>query len=172
MIVHHLIKTELVNTENLIRVASHNTVERQNVPDELHEYCATIETDNTIEQMKTSDTGLRLGVNAAYLKRFKIIIGTCIGLGRMLHMDYPSGFFTHVVIDEAGQCTEPDSLIPISFLNKYSGQVVLAGDPKQMGPIVLSIYARKRGFCKSLLDRLLQFDSYMIDKTVFSLILF
>ena len=53
--------------------------------------------------------------------------------------------FSYVFIDEAGQATEPDSMIPFGLLSsnygyvgKLCGQVVLAGDPKQLGPVVLS----------------------------------
>lgn len=33
------------------------------------------------------------------------------------------GHFTHVFLDEAGQATEPESLIPISFVSERDGQV-------------------------------------------------
>ncbi len=33
------------------------------------------------------------------------------------------GHFTHVFLDEAGQATEPESLIPLSLLSESSGQV-------------------------------------------------
>lgn len=33
------------------------------------------------------------------------------------------GHFTHVFLDEAGQATEPESLIPISFISERNGQV-------------------------------------------------
>lgn len=36
------------------------------------------------------------------------------------------------------------------------GQVVLAGDPKQMPPLVFDIYARDRGLSRSFLCRLLE----------------
>lgn len=56
-------------------------------------------------------------------------------------MKLNANYFSHIIIDEAGQGTEPDILIPISIASKdgklYS-QVVLAGDPKQLGPTVIS----------------------------------
>lgn len=33
------------------------------------------------------------------------------------------GHFTHFFLDEAGQATEPESLIPISFISERDGQV-------------------------------------------------
>lgn len=35
------------------------------------------------------------------------------------------GHFTHVFLDEAGQATEPETLIPLSLLSETSGQVRL-----------------------------------------------
>lgn len=33
------------------------------------------------------------------------------------------GHFTHVFLDEAGQATEPEALIPIAFISERDGQV-------------------------------------------------
>lgn len=35
------------------------------------------------------------------------------------------GHFTHVFVDEAGQATEPETLIPLGLLSEASGQVRL-----------------------------------------------
>ena len=43
---------------------------------------------------------------------------------------------THIFVDEAGQSPEPDILIPWTQFNlNLKGQVVLAGDPHQLGPV-------------------------------------
>lgn len=39
--------------------------------------------------------------------------------------NYRLGHFTHVVLDEAGQASEPESLIPIGLISEADGQVVL-----------------------------------------------
>lgn len=35
------------------------------------------------------------------------------------------GHFTHVILDEAGQASEPESLIPIGLVSEANGQVVV-----------------------------------------------
>ena len=45
------------------------------------------------------------------------------------------GHFTHVFVDEAGQATEPETLIPLGLLSEASGQVRLGNvcvDPLEL----------------------------------------
>lgn len=59
------------------------------------------------------------------------------------------GHFTHVFIDEAGHATEPETVIPLANLLDIDmangGQLVLAGDPKQLGPVIRSSKASLGG---------------------------
>ncbi|TPX74435.1 hypothetical protein CcCBS67573_g04297 [Chytriomyces confervae] len=78
-------------------------------------------------------------------------------------------FWSHLFIDEAGQATEPESLIPISvvasepLVSKKSVdtvQIVLSGDHMQLGPIVNDSNARELGLKKSLFERLIRRPLY------------
>jgi helicase MOV-10 len=60
-----------------------------------------------------------------------------------------------VFIDEAAQCLEPESLIPISMSVIGHGCVVLAGDHQQLGPVVMSTIARNYRLNHSLMERLM-----------------
>lgn len=60
---------------------------------------------------------------------------------RLTGLELPCSHFSHLFVDEAAQATEPETWIPISLLvgrTLTSTQVVLSGDPKQLGPIVQS----------------------------------
>uniref|UniRef100_A0A8C1G458 RNA helicase n=1 Tax=Cyprinus carpio TaxID=7962 RepID=A0A8C1G458_CYPCA len=68
----------------------------------------------------------------------------------------PNGHFTHIFIDEAGQAVESECIIGIAgLLDPVKGQLVLAGDPQQLGPILRSPLAQLHGLGQSLLERLM-----------------
>lgn len=75
-------------------------------------------------------------------------------------MGIKPGHFTHIFIDEAGQACEPEALVPIKNLSDSKTNVVLSGDPKQLGPIIRSDIAVKLNFGVSLLDRLHEMPIY------------
>jgi senataxin len=56
-----------------------------------------------------------------------------------------------VIIDEAAQCVEPETLIPLQY---GSQKIILVGDPKQLDATVLSASAAKGGLKLSLFSRL------------------
>ncbi|KAM9753147.1 RNA helicase Mov10l1 [Menidia menidia] len=85
----------------------------------------------------------------------RIVVSTCSSAGMFSNIGIKVGHFTHVFLDEAGQATEPESLIPISFVSERDGQIVLAGDPCQLGPVVKSKLAATFGLGVSLLERLM-----------------
>ncbi|NXP23788.1 SDE3 helicase, partial [Scytalopus superciliaris] len=98
-----------------------------------------------------------------YLGRYRILITTLVTAGRLVSANFPPGFFSHVFIDECGQAVEPESVVAIAGLltpmdektNPNGGQLVLAGDPKQLGPVLTSPLAIEHGLGTSLLERLM-----------------
>ncbi|NWY72159.1 SDE3 helicase, partial [Erithacus rubecula] len=97
------------------------------------------------------------------LKQYRIIITTLVTAGRLVSANFPPGFFSHVFIDECGRAVEPESVVAIAGLlapmdqqtNPKGGQLVLAGDPKQLGPVLTSPLAIQHGLGTSLLERLM-----------------
>lgn len=164
LITQRLFESKQLRMGEFVRIVGINSIEREQVPDELHPYCAIadIATPNTVEEnthIRTS-SGLILNTNSVALSAYKIIISTCMSFGSLMCMKFNRTHFTHVIIDEAGQCLETEAMIPISLLNSKDHQIVLAGDPMQIGPIVLSKFAKIRGFDKSFLVRLLDRTPY------------
>ncbi|KAM3872351.1 putative helicase mov-10-B.1 [Diretmus argenteus] len=86
------------------------------------------------------------------LMKYKIMVTTLYTAGRLVTGNIPVDHFTHVFVDEAGHAVETECLIPLA----ESGQVVLAGDPKQLGPILRSPLVLKYGMGVSLLERLMK----------------
>lgn len=71
-----------------------------------------------------------------------------------------------MIIDEAGQCTEPECLVPIALVPH--GKIVLAGDPMQLGPVLRSTLAKHYSFDISLMERLMQTPLYTRDTKMFA----
>ncbi|CAL8250101.1 unnamed protein product [Arctogadus glacialis] len=95
------------------------------------------------------------------LEKHKIMVTTLFSASRLVTGGIPSGFYSHIFVDEAGQPAEPEGLIPLAgLLDPKRGQVVLAGDPKQLGPIVKSRLAKKHGLGVSMLERLMELNVY------------
>ncbi|KAL6265201.1 hypothetical protein P5V15_005285 [Pogonomyrmex californicus] len=74
----------------------------------------------------------------------KIIITTLVSSVRLIGINFRENHFSYIIIDEASQATEPEILIPLTVTNKktedkrtrFQAQIVIAGDPYQLGPIV------------------------------------
>nr|KAG5690384.1 hypothetical protein BaRGS_002341 [Batillaria attramentaria] len=96
------------------------------------------------------------------LEKKKVIVCTLITAGRLVSARFLPGHFTHVFVDEASQATEPESVVAIAGLLDVSkdmdkgGQLVMAGDPKQLGPILRSPLARQWELDISLMERLMR----------------
>ena len=77
-----------------------------------------------------------------------------------------NGHFSHIFVDEACHMTEPETLVPLTLCPSAS-KVVLVGDPKQLGPVIMSAAARGYGMSKSLLERLM-FDVELYQRDIVS----
>lgn len=47
------------------------------------------------------------------------------------------------------------------------GQVILAGDPKQLGPVIMSMLAKKWGLGQSILGRFIEYPPYRRNPNIF-----
>ncbi|GMM39894.1 putative DNA/RNA helicase [Hanseniaspora uvarum] len=70
-------------------------------------------------------------------------------------------FFPTVVIDEACQCTELSTLVPLRYGAK---QIIMVGDPNQLPPTVISNVASGANYDESLFSRLIKGNvPYLLD---------
>lgn len=91
---------------------------------------------------------------------YRVIVVTSVTAGRLVSGGVAKGHFTHIFIDEAGQAVEPECVIGIAgLLDPAKGQLVLAGDPQQLGPVLRSPLAQLYGMGQSLLERLMKQNS-------------
>ncbi|XP_049627458.1 RNA helicase Mov10l1 [Suncus etruscus] len=99
--------------------------------------------------------------------RFRVIITTCSSAGLFYQIGVRVGHFTHVFVDEAGQASEPECLIPLGLISEVNGQIILAGDPMQLGPVIKSRLAMAYGLNVSMLERLMKRPVYLRDEDAF-----
>lgn len=94
------------------------------------------------------------------LTRYKLVVSTYMSASLLNAEGVNRGHFTHIFLDEAGQASEPENMIAVSNLCLTETVVVLAGDPRQLGPVIYSRDAESLGLGKSYLERLFECDYY------------
>ena len=94
------------------------------------------------------------------IKRPRVIVATLSTAAKLYCEELPRGHFDVIVIDESGQATEPEALAAASMLLGEGGQLVLAGDPKQLGPVIHHTLAKEHGLGTSVLERLMERQIY------------
>ena len=60
-----------------------------------------------------------------------VVVTTLITSAQLMDIGLRSGYFTHIVIDEAAQATEPESVTPLALAGPRTA-IVLAGDCRQV----------------------------------------
>ncbi|KAI3408241.1 uncharacterized protein J3R85_020417, partial [Psidium guajava] len=101
------------------------------------------------------------------LMRYRIIISTYTSSSLLRSEGVERTHFSHIFLDEAGQASEPECMVPIANLCQNETVVVLAGDPKQLGPVIHSKDAEARGLGKSFLERLFERELYLNEDIIF-----
>ncbi|KAF8206083.1 P-loop containing nucleoside triphosphate hydrolase protein [Mycena galopus ATCC 62051] len=100
------------------------------------------------------------------LRKYRVVVSTCLSGGVPASLGVKRGHFSHIFCDEAGQATEPEVMLPIKSIANSSTNIVLAGDNKQLGPIVHSWIAQSLGLKVSYLARIMQRELYSLDPAI------
>eukprot|EP00798_Chlamydomonas_sp_ICE-L_P006125 gene6125-2731_t len=92
------------------------------------------------------------------IKKKRVVVVTCLMAAKLYAQGVPTGHFTHIFVDEAGHAEEPLMLAAIAGLlgADDSARLVMAGDPMQLGPIIMSPLAKKFGLDVSAMERLIK----------------
>uniref|UniRef100_A0A2M3YYR3 RNA helicase n=1 Tax=Anopheles braziliensis TaxID=58242 RepID=A0A2M3YYR3_9DIPT len=172
LITERLAQSGLLKPGEFVRLVSMSQVEQENIPPALAPYCATVSIGDMncaeSEEILVTESGLRMKLQAKHIGRNRVTISTCSAFGTLMQLRFPPNHFTHVIIDEAGQCLEAETLIPLALINRTVGSVVLLGDPQQLGPVQLSRHTEDRCVRVSLLERLLTTNRlYAVDRDRF-----
>jgi len=134
------------------RVLRLNAVGRSvaTVPEDIRQFCFTTIGENGRPTFRVPPL--------SKLRTFKVIVTTCVAsvhLANALRVEGSTGWFSHVIVDEAGEATEPETLVPLSLLRRDAGTCVLFGDHFQLGPLVMSRLASQLASLEiSMIERL------------------
>ncbi|XP_031783598.1 putative helicase mov-10-B.1 [Nasonia vitripennis] len=118
--------------------------------------------DADLQTCSNCSNGRIVKVNNRVVSSKRIVVSTLCTCTRLLFLDL-SHSYSYVFIDEAGQATEPESLIAFNVISRHGDsecQIVISGDPKQLGPSVRSKYAAPI-LGQSLLERLMKLEPYV-----------
>lgn len=138
-------------------------------PSELCRVLAYSRTIDTVPGPIKSYAVEKIGENGKIedIKKMKVVVATVNYAARLHYLGIPRGHFDVLCVDEAGHATEPEVVSVASTLMDFTegsnrcGQLILAGDPKQLGPVVTSALCREFGMEKSYMERLTEDESYV-----------
>ncbi|XP_066267534.1 3'-5' exoribonuclease HELZ2-like [Branchiostoma lanceolatum] len=143
------------SNEKLRNITLHHRIRQPGTPygqqlREMEEAFRRKQQDHELITDNETDSYLNLIYEASseMIKGAEVLLSTCIMGGDPKISAAP---VKQCIIDEAGMCMEPESLIPIS--NFALEQVVLIGDHKQLQPVVSQPDARDLGLGVSLFER-------------------
>uniref|UniRef100_A0A8D3B7X5 Probable helicase with zinc finger domain n=1 Tax=Scophthalmus maximus TaxID=52904 RepID=A0A8D3B7X5_SCOMX len=108
----------------------------------VQQYCLISNTHITFQMPTRED-----------ILRHRVVVVTLSTSQYLCQLDLDPGFFSHILLDEAAQAMECETIMPFALASKNT-RIVLAGDHMQLSPFVYSEFARERNLHVSLLDRL------------------
>ena len=92
-----------------------------------------------------------------------IVIATLTKAAGLFNAGVPRGHFDLIIVDEGGQAFEAEAIAPVGCLLGDDTQLVVGGDPKQLGPVVHHTLANEHGLGMSYLERLMERTVYQKD---------
>ncbi|KDQ06471.1 hypothetical protein BOTBODRAFT_121476 [Botryobasidium botryosum FD-172 SS1] len=143
IIAHRLIEFGKLGKAELFRLIAPSR-SPQNVPEDLLPFTCV------------NAAGIFTVPNKGHVAKFRVVVSTCVTACVPFGIGVRKGNYSHIFIDEAGQAMEPEVMIAIKTMANAKTNVILSGDPKQLGPVIHSPIARALGLEKSYLERLME----------------
>ena len=144
MSLHHIIRGE--DNQHAERIRSFDKIIADDAESadfrNIKEYCRLLRLAST-EELRKCDV---------------IFCTTTVATGPRI-LESCRGKIYQMIMDEAGMCTEPQSIAAI--IATQAKQVVLVGDHKQLRPVVKATQAKNLGLEKSLFERYAQRASFL-----------
>ena len=119
------------------------------MPISQHSRCHTDRLEYLLNKVRRDIVQIYREMHSDLIESSDVCLATCIG-SRAWNMS--TADFPLVFLDEAGQCDEPSSLVP---LMQGARHAVLIGDHKQLPSVVSNDTARDEGLNVSLFERLM-----------------
>ena len=132
----------------MLRLMAYSRAKRE-VSDEVLRFCRWNEAEGAFQMPSLAD-----------LSSKRVVVCTLSMAAKLHNQGLPRGHFDLVVVDEAGQALEPEAVAPVAALLGADSQLLLAGDPKQLGPVIHNDLAQANGLGTSLLERLMARTAY------------
>ncbi|XP_022318580.2 3'-5' exoribonuclease HELZ2-like [Crassostrea virginica] len=139
-----------ISVHRLIRLEDKPNSEEIRKFDDLFQKYSEGEYEPTLENLKTYRRITSLAAQEE-LKQHSVIFCTTAVATSPRFIKALTGNIQQLIIDEAGMCTEPESIAAI--IATKAQQVVLIGDHKQLRPVLKSTHAAKLGLETSLFER-------------------
>jgi len=125
--------------------------------------------ENVIKYCNYANDAFQMPEN---VKQYRVIVSTLSMAAKLYNNGFSDNHFDSFLIDEAGYCWEPEIISVLGPLH-YKGndidkaqRVIIAGDPKQLGPIIRSPLTLKFGLGESIIERLTSSESYVYSKNI------
>ena len=122
---------------------------KRDVSDEVMRFCRWDENERAFQMPELADISSK-----------RVVVCTLSMAAKLHNRGLLRGHFDLVVVDEAGQALEPEAVAPVAALLGADSQLLIAGDPKQLGPVIHNDLAKANGLSTSLLERLMARTAY------------
>jgi len=148
LLVERLAKT--LNSNEMLRLMAYQR-NPKTVPEAVKPYCS-------------QDDGGFTTPSRSRIEGYKVVVATCAIAAKVHNQKGIEDHFDVAFIDKAGHAWEPECVAAVAGVLRKDGQLVLAGDPKQLGPITRHSLATRHGLGQSLLQRVISRPAYARDE--------